>query len=128
MQLNLKNTIDLGNDVTVKVIYYQFVSFHGITVTSQWAQWRLKSPASPLFIRAQIKKHRSSASLAFVRGTHRGPVNSPHKSPVTRKMFSFDDVIMGHCKVNSKQACYIKVATSVYNRVKFAQNVNTCYG
>ena len=38
-------------------------------------------------------KHQSSASLAFVRGIHRGPVNSPHKGPVTRKMFPFDDVI-----------------------------------
>ena len=27
---------------------------------------------------------------------YRGPVNSPHKGPVTRKMFPFDDVIM-HC-------------------------------
>ena len=27
-------------------------------------------------------------------GIHRGPVNSPHKWPVTRKMFPFDDVIM----------------------------------
>ena len=36
----------------------------------------------------------SSASLAFVWGIHRGPVNSPHKWPVTRKMFPFDDVIM----------------------------------
>ena len=27
-------------------------------------------------------KHQSSASLAFVRGIHRGPVNSPHKWPV----------------------------------------------
>ena len=35
-----------------------------------------------------------SASLAFVRGIHRGPVNSPHRGPVTRKMFSFDDVII----------------------------------
>ena len=40
------------------------------------------------------RKHQSSASLAFVRGIHRGPVNSPHKGPVTRKMFPFDDVIM----------------------------------
>ena len=39
-------------------------------------------------------KHQSSASLAFVRGIHRGPVNSPHKWPVTRKMSPFDDVIM----------------------------------
>ena len=39
-------------------------------------------------------KHQSCASLAFVWGIHRGPVNSPHKWPVTRKMFPFDDVIM----------------------------------
>ena len=39
-------------------------------------------------------KHQSSASLAFVRGIHRWPVNSPHKRPVMRKMFPFDDVIM----------------------------------
>ena len=36
------------------------------------------------------RKHESSASLAFVR-RH---VNSPHKWPVTRKTFPFDDVIM----------------------------------
>ena len=39
-------------------------------------------------------KHQSSASLAFVWEIHRGPVNFPHKGPVTRKMFPFDDVIM----------------------------------
>ena len=36
----------------------------------------------------------SSASLAFVRGIHRWPVNCPHKGPVTWKIFLFDDVIM----------------------------------
>ena len=40
------------------------------------------------------RKHQSSVSLAFVREIHRGPVNFPHKWPVTRKMFPFDDVIM----------------------------------
>ena len=40
------------------------------------------------------RKHQSSASLAFVRGILRWPVNSPHKWPVTRKIFPFDDVIM----------------------------------
>ena len=40
------------------------------------------------------RKHQSSASLAFVWGGHwPGPVNSPHKGPVRRKMFPFDDVI-----------------------------------
>ena len=43
---------------------------------------------------ADQRKHQSSASLAFVWGIHRGPVNSPHQWPVTRKMFPFDDVIM----------------------------------
>ena len=39
-------------------------------------------------------KYQSSASLAFVRGIHQWPVNSPHKGPVTQKMFPFDDVII----------------------------------
>ena len=43
---------------------------------------------------ASQRIHQSSASLAFVRGIHRGPVNSPHKWPVTRKMSPFNDVIM----------------------------------
>ena len=43
---------------------------------------------------ADYRKHQSSASLAFVRGIHRWPVNSPHKEPVTRKKFPFDDVII----------------------------------
>ena len=40
------------------------------------------------------EKHQSSASLAFVRGIHRWPLDSPHKGPVTRKMLPFDDVTM----------------------------------
>ena len=40
------------------------------------------------------KKHQSFASLAWVTGIHRWPVNSPQNGPVTRKKFSFDDVIV----------------------------------
>ena len=40
------------------------------------------------------RNHRSSESLAFVRGIYRLPKNSPHEGPVTRKMFPFDDVNM----------------------------------
>ena len=43
---------------------------------------------------ADQRKHQSSVSLAFVQGIHRGPVNSPHKWPVTRKVFPFNDIIM----------------------------------
>ena len=53
---------------------------------------------STVYSGANQRKHQSPASLAFVRGIPWGPVNSPHKWPVTRKMFPFDDVIMtcGH--------------------------------
>ena len=47
-----------------------------------------------VYSRADQRKHQSSASLAFVRGIHRRPVNSPQKGPVARKMVPFDDVIM----------------------------------
>ena len=48
---------------------------------------------STVYSDADQRKYQSSASLAFVRGIHRWPVNSPHKGSVTRKMFPFDDVI-----------------------------------
>ena len=67
-------------------------------------QWRHNAVASQISSVSTIcsticsdadqRKHQSSASLAFVMGIHRWPVNSPHKGPVTRKMFSFDDVVM----------------------------------
>ena len=43
---------------------------------------------------ADQRKNQSSASLAFVRGIHRRPVNSPHKCPVMRWMIPFDNGIM----------------------------------
>ena len=49
---------------------------------------------STVYSDADERKHQSSTSLAFVRGIHQGPVNSPHKWPVRPKMFPFDDVIM----------------------------------
>ena len=49
---------------------------------------------STVYSGAYQRKHQIIASLAFVRGIRRWPVNSPHKGPVTRKMFPSDDVIM----------------------------------
>ena len=40
------------------------------------------------------RKHQRSASLTFVKGIHRWPVNFPHEGPETQKMFPFGDVIM----------------------------------
>ena len=47
-------------------------------------------------------RHQSSASLAFA-----SPVNSPHKGPVTRKIFIFDDVIMD--AIAYTQAIYVRM-------------------
>ena len=49
---------------------------------------------STVYSDADQRKHQSSASLVFAWGSHRGPVTSPHKWPVMRKMFPFYDVII----------------------------------
>ena len=58
---------------------------------------------STVYSGSDQRKHQSSASLAFVRRIHRWPVNSPHKWPVTQKMFQFDDVIIVCVYVMDKQ-------------------------
>ena len=60
---------------------------------------------STVYSSADHRKHQSSASPAFVWGIHRRPVNSPHKWPVTRKMFPFDDFINARyiCRYRDQQ-------------------------
>ena len=64
------------------------------TIASQITS--LTSVYSTVCSGADQRKHQSCASLAFVWGIHRCPVNSPHKWPVARKMFPYDDVIVRH--------------------------------
>ena len=64
---------------------------------------------STVYSDADQRKHQSSASVAFVRGIHRGPVNSPHKWPLVRKMFSFDDVIMDRKRPRPQLEWYMYV-------------------
>ena len=70
---------------------------------------------STIWSDADQRKHQSSTSLAFVRGIHRGPVNSQHKWPVTRKMLPFDDVIMFITIILSNlfSVCYFDVSRNV---------------
>ena len=49
---------------------------------------------STVYSGADQRTHQISTTLVFVWGLHRWPKNSPQKGSVTRKMFSFDDVIM----------------------------------
>ena len=82
-----------GADTTGKSHFA--LHYHDVTMDSIASQiTSLTIVYSAVYSAADQRKHQSSASLAFVRGIHRGPVNSPHKGPVTRKMFPFDDVIM----------------------------------
>ena len=60
---------------------------------------------STVYSGADQRKCQSSTSLAFERGIHRWPVNSPHKWPVTRKMFQFDDVT---CRMVSRYMSFTR--------------------
>ena len=75
------------------------------------SQWRHNErDGSTVFSGTDQRKHQSSASLAFVREIHRWPVNFPHKGPVTRKMFPFDDdVIMFFMQDKRVIQCYLRV-------------------
>ena len=79
------------------------------------------------------RKHQSSASLAFMWGIHRWPVNSPHKRPATRKMYPFDDVIMHGDSIlmswftrrstrSFVSSCHLQVLKQTY--WKFPENIN----
>ena len=91
--ISIFQSIDVISSLDLKVLSF-----------SRKLQWRHKehdggSDHQPhdcllkVYSGADERKHQSSASLAFVLGIHRWPVNSPHKGPITRKMFPFDDVI-----------------------------------
>ena len=65
---------------------------------------RLTIVYSTVYSGADQRKHQSSAPLAFLRGIHRWSVNSPHKGPVTRKMFKniiSENIYNGSCSHSS---------------------------
>ena len=80
-------------------------------VLHQSLQWRLNDhdsvsnhrPHDCLLNRLFRRRSKKTSKLRVTGlcvGNSPGPVNSPHKGPVTRKMFPFDDVIM-FCQENS---------------------------
>ena len=71
----------------------------GITMTSQWVFWCLKSTVSlTLCLTVRLdwhqRKYQSPRHRPFVRGMHRWPMDSPHKGQITQKPFPFDDIMM----------------------------------
>ena len=71
---------------------------------------------------AEQRKHQSSASLVFVRGIHWWPVNSPHKWPVTRKMFPFDDGVMT-IVVQRDACCAVFCSVTQYNATQYENTI-----
>ena len=76
---------------------------------------------------AYQSKHQSSASLAFARGIHRYPVDSPHKGPATRKMFPFDDVIMSYSASDPYLGLYELIIYECYALVLTIHFKNTLH-
>ena len=76
-------------------------------------------------INADQRTHQSSWSLAFVRGIHWWSVNSPHKGPVTQKMFPFDYIIMYYqllvdsCELFTPilQGCFTGAGAVIYDTI-----------
>ena len=72
----------------------QFEVMHHCDVIMSAMASQINCVCSSVCSGADQRKHQSSASQASVRGIHRWPVDSPHKGPIMKKMFPFDDVIM----------------------------------
>ena len=87
-----RHTSSIYHNVLEHLGQQHYIDVIMTTMASQSAS--LMVVYSIVYSDADQRKHQSSASPAFVWGNHRGPLNSPHKWPVTRKMFPFDDVIM----------------------------------
>ena len=83
-----------GSTISLEGRYGHYIDVIMTTMASQITS--LMVVYSTVSSGADQRKHQSYASLTIVWGIHRWPVNSPHKWPVTRKMFPFDDVIMHH--------------------------------
>ena len=89
------------NEILIEIHTFSFKNFHLKMSSGKWRPFCLglnvlnhystmasqitgvSIDCSTLCSGADQTKHQTSASLAFVRGIHRWPVNSPHKGPVT---------------------------------------------
>ena len=80
--------IQHGYSKYIYAIWYMLIHYYDVIMGAIASQiTSLAIVYSTFYSDADQSKHQSSASLAFVREIHRGPVNFPHKRPVTRKFF-----------------------------------------
>ena len=100
-----------------------------IKVTSQWASWRLTSPATRLFVdhllKLTLKKASKPRYWPFVRGIH--------KWPVMQKPLPFDDIIMrlirpyNSCKLIVSGRSVRDFKNAIFNLVSLPGTFRYCY-
>ena len=96
----------LSNDDSLVTLYHSFIHSYICYRNHVALRWRQNGRDSvsnhqprhcllSLLFGRRSKKTSKLRVTGLCVGTSPGPVNSPHKGPVTRKIFPFDDVIMG---------------------------------
>ena len=131
-----KNMITMGkvdtSDLMMIITWAMDMSFQSPKL--KWASWTHTTPwchdlmtvmasqitsltivYSTVYSGTDQRKHQSSALLDVVWGIHRWPVNYPHKGPVTRKMFPFDDVIMLYLYIDTGWNLYAEMVRCKQN-------------
>ena len=127
------------------------LNHHSVVIISTMASQitGVRIVCSIVCLGADQRKRQSSASLAFVMGIHRSPVNFPSLRPVTRKTFPFDGVIMdviisvaqqillaslerkhtNYCTVSvCKKLSYMGSSRRVRNRIIYVLSWRAVYG
>ena len=99
---------------------YTIITHHSDVIMGTMVS-QITSPTiiySTVYSGAYQIKHQSSASLAFVRGIHRWP----HKGPVTRKVYPFNDAIMVWMRwdPDTQNNCYF--ADDIFNWSSWIKN------
>ena len=128
--INTYAVLHVGTQLTP---HYNQQSWSQILITLHWGHNRHDASQitsliivySTVYSGADERKQQSSASLAFVRGIDRWPVNSPQKWPVTRKMFPFDDVIM---KAHIPALLIITMLYTCLHGIHRARSISLLYG
>ena len=88
----IRQNLATSNTSTTSHHHYHCNDVIMSTVTSQITS--VSTVYSNVYSGTDQNKHQSSASLAFAWGIYWWSVNCPHKWPVTRKMFPFDDIML----------------------------------
>ena len=115
LKVNWRQAITWSIDGPVCCRIYASSALYGLTL------FNLTIDYSIVYSGADQRKHQSSASLAFLQGLHRGPVNSPHKWPISRIFFPFDDGIISMVSSNLP---YLIACWQLAIGKKFQSNLN----